>query len=76
VRTKGLLRNLGDEIRERRKQRRLTQAELAFRAGLHENVVGRLERGIYNPTVLTLHAIAVKLDTPLEELFIGAANRA
>jgi transcriptional regulator with XRE-family HTH domain len=48
---------------------------LALQAGIHPNVVGRLERGIYNPTVLILFAIAVKLNTSLAELFAGAARR-
>jgi hypothetical protein len=38
-------------------------------------VVGRLERGSYNISVLTLLAIAVKLNTSVAELFVGAAKR-
>jgi len=75
VRTRSILRSLGEEIRERRKQRNLSQEALAHQAGVHPNVVGRLERGIYNPTVLILLAIAVKLNTSLLELFAGAAKR-
>jgi transcriptional regulator with XRE-family HTH domain len=75
VRTRTILRSLGDEVRERRKQRNLSQEALALQAGVHPNVVGRLERGIYNPTVLILGAIAVKLNTSLAELFAGAARR-
>jgi transcriptional regulator with XRE-family HTH domain len=66
---------LGEEVRERRTRHRLSQEALAHQAGLHTNVVGRLERGSYNPTVLTLLAIAVKLNTSLEDLFAGAAKR-
>ena len=75
MRTKSVLRSLGEEIRERRKRRNLTQEALAFEAGIHPNVVGRLERGIYNPTVLILFAIALKLNTSLHDLFAGAAKR-
>jgi len=56
-------------------QRNLSQESLALQAGIHPNVVGRLERGIYNPSVLVLFAIAVKLNTSLVELFAGAARR-
>jgi transcriptional regulator with XRE-family HTH domain len=56
-------------------QRELSQEALAHLAGIHTNVVGRLERGIYNPTVLTLLSIALKLNTSLEELFAAAAKR-
>jgi transcriptional regulator with XRE-family HTH domain len=75
VRTRTILRGLGEEVRERRKQRNLSQEALAHQAGVHPNVVGRLERGSYNVTVLTLLAIAVKLNTSVLELFAGAAKR-
>ena len=75
VRTRTILRSLGEEVRERRKQRNLSQEALAHLAGVHTNVVGRLERGSYNITVLTLLAIAMKLNTSVLELFAGAAKR-
>jgi transcriptional regulator with XRE-family HTH domain len=75
VRTRTILRSLGEEVRERRTQRKLSQEKLALEAGIHPNVVGRLERGIYNPSVLVLFAIAVKLNTSLVDLFAGAAKR-
>jgi transcriptional regulator with XRE-family HTH domain len=56
-------------------QRKLSQEALADLAGIHTNVVGRLERGTYNPTVLTLLSIALKLNTSLEDLFAEAAKR-
>ncbi len=62
------LSTLGSRIRSRRKQLFLSQTKLARRAGVHPNVVGRLERGIYNPTVLTLLAIARALRLALREL--------
>ena len=75
VRTRSVLRGLGEEIRERRQRRNLTQEALAFEAGVHPNVVGRLERGTYNPTVMILFAISVKLNTSLQDLFAGASKR-
>jgi transcriptional regulator with XRE-family HTH domain len=75
VRTRTILRSLGEEVRERRKQRNLSQEALAHQAGVHTNVVGRLERGSYNISVLTLLAIAVKLNTSVADLFVGAAKR-
>ena len=38
-------------------------------------MVGRIERGIYNPSVLVLNAIATKLNTSVLELFTGADKR-
>jgi transcriptional regulator with XRE-family HTH domain len=75
VRTRSVLKSLGEEIRERRKERNLSQEALALLAGIHPNVVGRLERGIYNPSVLILLAIATKLNASLVDLFAGAAKR-
>ncbi len=75
MRSRSILRGLGQEIRERRAQKKLSQEALAALAGIHTNVVGRLERGIYNPTVLVLQAIALKLNVSMEELFAGAEDR-
>ena len=75
MRSRSILRGLGKEVRDRRKRRNLTQEELAFDAEVHPNVIGRLERGIYNPTVTVLSAIAAQLKTPLHELFACAAKR-
>jgi transcriptional regulator with XRE-family HTH domain len=75
VRSRSILRGLGQEIRERRVQKQLSQESLAGLAGIHTNVVGRLERGIYNPTVLVLQAIAVKLNVSLKDLMAGAEDR-
>lgn len=75
ARERTILRSLGEEVRERREQRNLSQEALAHQAGVHPNVVGRLERGSYNITVLTLRAIAIRLNTSLLELFAGAAKR-
>ena len=70
-----ILLSLGKEVRARRKEKKLSQESLALQAGVHPNVVGRLERGEYNPSVTLLFAIAVKLSASLLELFAGAAKR-
>lgn len=75
MRAKSLLRCLGEEVRDRRTRLELSQEALAHQAGIHPNVVGRLERGTYNPTVLTLYAITSKLSTDLSDLFAAAAKR-
>jgi transcriptional regulator with XRE-family HTH domain len=59
---------LGGRIRSRRERLSFTQMELARRAQVHVNVVGRLERGVYNPTVLKLLAISGALKLPLRKL--------
>jgi len=66
---------LGEELRELRTSKKLTQLSLAALAGVHINVVGRLEKGSYNPTVLLLSALAIKLEVSMAELFAGAEER-
>jgi transcriptional regulator with XRE-family HTH domain len=58
----------GAAIRELRACRGLSQEELGFRAKLHRNYVGALERGEINPTFKTLRALAGGLDVELSSL--------
>jgi transcriptional regulator with XRE-family HTH domain len=46
--------NAGRLIRERRRANRLTQAQLALRAGSTQAAVSRLERGELSPTIETM----------------------
>jgi transcriptional regulator with XRE-family HTH domain len=75
MRARTILQKIGQEVRERRKQHGLSQEALAHMSGVHTNVIGRLERGSYNPTVLTLHSVAHHLDVPMHELLTSAARR-
>lgn len=75
MRSRSILRSLGEEVRQLRTQKNLSQEALAGLAGIHTNVVGRLERGSYNPTVMILAALALKLGVTLEQLFRGAERR-
>jgi DNA-binding XRE family transcriptional regulator len=75
VRTRTTLQKLGDEVRERRLKRSLTQEALADAAGVHVNALKKLERGKTNSQVLTLFGIAVGLKTPLAELIAGVERR-
>jgi transcriptional regulator with XRE-family HTH domain len=49
---------LSKRIRALRKEAKLTQEELAERAGLSANYVGEIERGERNPSALALFALA------------------
>ncbi len=73
--SKHILKALGEEIRQRRTPLQMSQEALAHGAGLHRNVIGRLERGTYNPTVMTLLAIAAEFDISLAELISCAERR-
>lgn len=72
---RNILRALGEELRERRTQRGLSQEALAEKADVHRNFVGLLERGQRNVTLLTLGAIAEALRLPVSELVARAEQR-
>jgi transcriptional regulator with XRE-family HTH domain len=65
---------LGRAIREARARRGISQEELGFRAGLHRNFVGAIERGETNPTFATLLNVVSGLDLALSVL-IGLYER-
>ena len=73
--SRGILRSIGEVLRERRTERGLTQEDLAHQAGVHRNVVGLIERGQYNPTVLVLLAITTRLKLTISDLFHEAERR-
>ncbi len=60
---------LGRKIRARRKKLRLSQEELAHRAGVHMTYLSAIERGARNPALENLYAIASALGMTLAELF-------
>jgi transcriptional regulator with XRE-family HTH domain len=65
-------KRLGQNIRERRKERRMSQTELAQRAGVALMTISRLERGEHEPHVRTLSQIARGLGVSLLELMRSA----
>lgn len=59
---------LSARLREVRKSKKLTQQELADKAGLHLTYVGHLELGKYHPTVFVMWKIAKALGVSIKEL--------
>ncbi len=59
---------LGAAVRELRARRGLSQEWLGFKAELHRNYIGAIERGTINPTFKTLMQLADGLAVPLSEL--------
>ncbi len=54
---------LGKTIKKARKQAKLTQVEVAGKAGVHVNYYARIERGEVNPSFEILESIARALKT-------------
>lgn len=61
-------KRLSERLREVRKDKKLTQQELAEKAGLHLTYVGHLELGKYHPTVFVMWKIAKALNVSIENL--------
>jgi transcriptional regulator with XRE-family HTH domain len=76
VRSRPILKTLGEEVRDRRKQRSLSQEELAQAAGIDVNTLRRLERAQSECQILTLVDVAMGLSMPLAELIAGVERRA
>ncbi len=59
----------GQRIRRLRSERGVTQEEVAHRAGVHVTYLSGIERGIRNPSLRNIRAIAAALDVPMGDLF-------
>lgn len=65
---------LGANIRELRLRRKLTQEALGERSGLSFKFIGEVERGMGNPSVESLAAIARALDADVADLFASGTR--
>lgn len=59
---------VGETIRELRRQRALSQDELAARCGIYRTYLSRIETGEANPTLIVLVALAGALMVTPSEL--------
>lgn len=66
---------VGARLKQLRQARRLTQEQLAERAGLSYKFIGEVERGRGNPTLTTLSALSDALGVGLVELLGLEADR-
>jgi transcriptional regulator with XRE-family HTH domain len=63
-----LLKTFGRSVRSLRKRRGLSQEDLAEKSGISRNYVSDIERGVRNPGLLVMVALAKALKVPLREL--------
>lgn len=59
---------IGQLIRARRSQQKITQESLALQCGIDRSYMGRIERGEVNLTVEKLYEIALVLQVEVSEL--------
>ena len=59
----------GRHVRYLRDLRKLTQEEVADRAGIHVTYLSGIERGRRNPSLKNIHAVAQALEVPVGDLF-------
>ena len=60
---------LGNAIKEQRNALRISQEELAARAGLHRTYVSEVERGERNPSIASIEKLAQALEVSFTSLF-------
>ncbi len=69
-----VLVQLGMRIRYLRRERHLSQMDLALDSGVTKNYLSDLERGERNPSVMVLNKICKGLKVSLEDLFKGVED--
>jgi transcriptional regulator with XRE-family HTH domain len=60
--------SLGERIAEARKTQGLTQRQLAAEIGMETMSISRIERGVRQPPLRRLQAIAAALQVPVSQL--------
>ena len=69
IRDKKYLKSFGKNLKRLRKEKGLSQEQLAYKADLSLSQIGRIERGEINPTICTIKVIAESLEIDVKELF-------
>jgi len=64
-----LLKNLGEFIRARRQELKLTQEDVAYAAKVEQTVISKIERGVYSPSEARARRIALALSLSENALF-------
>ena len=59
---------VGFNLQRLRREKRLSQEELADRANIHQTYLSGVERGKRNPSVMVLQRIAQALEADVEDL--------
>ena len=65
---KAILRKFGKRVREERIKKKLSQEELADRAGVHRTYIGMIERAEKNITICNIEKISKALKISISKL--------
>lgn len=60
-----LIKKIGDNIVKLRKERNLTQVELAAKLNIEDSALRRIEKGRTNPTIKSVYYIAAALEVDI-----------
>ena len=64
-----ILIKFGEKVRDIRREKGLSQEELAYQAGLHRTYIGMIERAEKNITLRNIEKIANALEVNIIDLF-------
>lgn len=64
------LTGLSALLKQKRTEKNMTQEQLCERTGINRNMIGRMERMTYIPTIPQLEKLAEVLSFDIEELFV------
>ena len=64
---KEFTKKLAKHIKKVRKEKGITQEDLAFESGLNSAYIGHLERGVYSPTLYVVWKISKALGISLQD---------
>jgi transcriptional regulator with XRE-family HTH domain len=59
----------GKRLKQLRKEKRISQAQLAFEANIEISQISRIERGLINTTIANVKLISKILEIPITCLF-------
>ena len=60
---------LGEQVRKIRQREGISMRKLALQAEMEYSQLSKIERGVTNPTVSTIYALADALNIPVKDLF-------
>ena len=66
-----ILIKFGERVREIRKEKGLSQEELAHKADLHRTYIGMIERAEKNITLVNIKKITNALEISIKDIFNG-----